>query len=95
MLMLVQLLKLLDYYLLVTLASFPSEMIRTTANIARQGLSELRHSRPTRGSNIAPMVFDIEANAFVKNDNPMYATGIKRLAGATTDQLFQQQLLKE
>lgn len=64
--------------------SFPSEMIRTTANIARQGLSELRHSRPTRGSNIAPMVFDIEANAFVKNDNPMYATGIKRLAGMTT-----------
>lgn len=64
--------------------SFPSEMIRTTSNIARQGLSELRHSRPTRGSNIAPMVFDIEANAFVKNDNPMYATGIKRLAGMTT-----------
>jgi hypothetical protein len=30
------------------------------------------------------MVFDIEANAFVKNDNPMYATGIKRIAGMTT-----------
>ena len=64
--------------------SFPSEMIRTTSNIARQGLSELRHSRPTRGSNIGPIVFDIEANAFVKNDNPMYATGVKRLAGMTT-----------
>ena len=64
--------------------SFPSEMIRTTAGIGKQALSELRHSRPTRGSNIGPMVFDIEANAFVKNDNPMYATGIKRIAGMTT-----------
>jgi len=64
--------------------SFPSEMIRTTSNIGRQALSELRHSRPTRGSNVGPIVFDIEANAFVKNDNPMYATGIKRLAGMTT-----------
>ena len=64
--------------------SFPSEMIRTTAGIGKQALSELRHSRPTRGSNIGPMVFDIEANAFVKNDNPMYATGMKRIAGMTT-----------
>ena len=64
--------------------SFPSEMIRTTSNIGRQALSELRHSRPTRGSNVGPIVFDIEENAFVKNDNPMYATGIKRLAGMTT-----------
>ena len=64
--------------------SFPSEMIRTTAGIGKQALSELRHSRPTRGSNVGPIVFDIEANAFVKNDNPMYATGIKRLAGMTT-----------
>jgi len=64
--------------------SFPSEMIRTTSNIGRQAVSELRHSRPTRGSNVTPMVFDIEANVFVKNDNPMYATGIKRLAGMTT-----------
>ena len=64
--------------------SFPSEMIRTTAGIGKQALSELRHSRPTRGSNIGPMVFDIEANAFVKNDNPMYATGMKRIGGMTT-----------
>src|SRR6056300_1514017 len=64
--------------------SFPSEMIRTTSNIGRQALSELRHSRPTRGSNVGPIVFDIEANAFVKNDNPMCATGVKRLAGMTT-----------
>ena len=59
-------------------------MIRTTAGIGKQALSELRHSRPTKGSNIGPMVFDIEANAFVKNDNPMYATGMKRIAGMTT-----------
>ena len=44
--------------------SFPSEMIRTTAGIGKQALSELRHSRPTRGSNIGPMVFDIRRQRF-------------------------------
>ena len=36
--------------------SFPAEMIRTTTNIAEQGLKELRHSKPTRGSNVTPYV---------------------------------------
>ena len=64
--------------------SFPSEIIRTTTNIAEQGLKEMRHSRPTRGSNIAPMVFDIELDRFVKNDNVSYGTGFKRLMGMST-----------
>ena len=61
--------------------SFPSEMIRSTVNIGQQAIKELKHSRPTRGSNISPFVFDIEANTFVKNDNPMYSIGATRAAG--------------
>ena len=69
--------------------SFPSEMIRTTTGIGFQAIKEMKHSRPTRGSNITPVVFDIEANAFVKNDNIMYATGLKRITGmATTMTVF-------
>jgi len=64
--------------------SFPSEMIRTTTNIAELGLKQMRHSRPTRGSGVSPIVYDIEAGAFVKNDNPFYGDGIKRLVGLTT-----------
>ena len=67
--------------------SFPSEMIRTTTGIAEQGISELRHSRPTRGSNITPTVTEILEDGttrVVKNDNPMYSTGIKRLSGMAT-----------
>ena len=61
--------------------SFPSEIIRTTTNIAEQGIKELKHSRPTRGSNITPYVIDAETGQLVKNDNEMYATGFKRLSG--------------
>jgi len=67
--------------------SFPSEMIRTTTGIAEQGISELRHSRPTRGPNITPTVTEILEDGttrVVKNDNPMYSTGIKRISGMAT-----------
>ena len=64
--------------------SFPSEMIRTTVNIAEQGLTELRHSRPTVGSNVTPWVFDKELGKLVKNDNIMYGTGLKRISGMAT-----------
>ena len=64
--------------------SFPSEMIRTTSNIAELGIKEMKHSRPTKGSNVLPVVFDIEKNAFVKNDNLSYGTGFKRLLGMAT-----------
>ena len=69
--------------------SFPSEMIRTTTGIGFQAIKEMKHSRPTKGSNITPVVFDIGANAFVKNDNIMYGTGLKRITGmATTMTVF-------
>ena len=61
--------------------SFPSEMIRSTVNIGQQAIKEMKHSRPTRGSNILPFVFDRELGRVVKNDNPMYNIGATRAAG--------------
>ena len=63
--------------------SFPSEMIRTTTNIAELGLKEMSHSRPTRGSDVLPMVYEI-GKGLVKNDNPMYGIGFRRISGMAT-----------
>ncbi len=60
--------------------SFPSEIIRTTVGIAEQGLKELKHSKPVVGSNVTPYVYEVE-KGFVKNDNVMYRTGIRRILG--------------
>jgi hypothetical protein len=64
--------------------SFPAEIIRTTTNIAEQGLKELRHTPAAGeriiGSNVTPYV-NIEGKGLVKNNNPMYGTGLKRLTG--------------
>jgi hypothetical protein len=75
--------------------SFPAEMIRTTTNIAEQGLKELRHSKPTRGSNVTPYVIDAETGQLVKNDNPMYGTGFKRLSGMATTLVVVPQVVVE
>ena len=64
--------------------SFPSEIIRTTSNIARQSIKELRHSKPTIGSNLTPFVIDKATRQLVKNDNPMYAIGVQRALGMAT-----------
>ena len=64
--------------------SFPSEIIRTTSNIARQTVKELRHSKPTIGSNVTPFVIDKATKQLVKNDNPMYRIGLQRAAGMAT-----------
>ena len=64
--------------------SFPSEIIRTTSNIARQTVKELKHSKPTIGSNITPFVIDKATKQLVKNDNPMYRIGVQRAAGMAT-----------
>ena len=64
--------------------SFPSEIIRTTSNIARQSIKELRHSKPTIGSNLTPFVIDKATKQLVKNDNPMYAIGVQRALGMAT-----------
>ena len=64
--------------------SFPAEIIRTTTNIAEQGLKELRHTPAVGeriiGSNVTPYV-NIEGKGLVKNNNVMYGTGLKRLTG--------------
>ena len=64
--------------------SFPSEMIRTTTNIGSQAIKELKHipaaGEKIIGTDIAPMVF-IEGKGLVKNNNPMYAIGVKRATG--------------
>ncbi len=67
--------------------SFPSEIIRTTTNIAEQGLKEMKHSRPTKGSNVTPYVVDAETGQLIKNDamdRGTYGTGFKRLSGMAT-----------
>jgi len=67
--------------------SFPAEIIRTTTNIAEQGLKEMKHmpaaGEVIRGSNITPYVF-IEGKGLVKNNNVRYGTGFKRLTGMAT-----------
>ena len=67
--------------------SFPAEMIRTTTNIAEQGLKEMRHipaaGEKIIGSNVTPYV-NIDGKGLVKNNNPMYGTGFKRLSGMAT-----------
>ena len=70
--------------------SFPAEMIRTTTNIAEQGLKEMRHipaaGEVIRGSTVTPYVF-IEGKGLVKNNaitNGTYGTGFKRISGMAT-----------
>jgi len=61
--------------------SFPSEMLRTTTNIGGQALKEMRHSKPTIGTNISPWVLDAATGTIVKNDNPFYRIGATRASG--------------
>ena len=70
--------------------SFPAEMIRTTTNIAEQGLKEMRHipaaGEKIIGSTVTPYV-NIEGKGLVKNnaiDRGSYGTGFKRLSGMAT-----------
>lgn len=74
--------------------SFPSEMIRTTTNIAELGLNEMRHIPAAgvrvKGSNLGLTVTEILADGteqVVKNnalDSGAYGDGIKRLLGLAT-----------
>ena len=61
--------------------SFPSEMIRTSTNIAELGINQMRHSGKTVGSNMLPYVVDEATGQLIKNDNPFYADGLKRIVG--------------
>ena len=74
--------------------SFPSEMIRTTTNIAELGLNEMRHIPAAgvrvKGSNLGLTVTEILADGteqVVKNnalESGAYGDGIKRLLGLAT-----------
>jgi len=63
--------------------SFPSEMIRTTGNIAETAMKEMKHSKAVRGSDVTPVVWEV-GKGWVKNDNPLYEIGAMRLAGMAT-----------
>ena len=67
--------------------SFPSEIIRTTTGIGQQIIKELKHSKPTKGSNLTSTVTEILEDGttrVVKNDNPMRGIGVKRAIGMAT-----------
>ena len=64
-------------------ASFPSSIMNSGLGIGKRILTEMRHSKPTKGSNMLPMVYEV-GKGMVKNDNPLYGIGMKRLLGAST-----------
>ncbi len=75
--------------------SFPSEIIRTTANIAEQGVKEMRHTLGkgavrVKGSNLTPTVTEILEDGterIVRNSSHIdgsFATGLTRLMGMAT-----------
>ena len=64
-------------------ASFPAAIMTSATGIGARILKEMKHSKPTRGGNMSPVVFEI-GKGFVKNDNPLYGIGMKRLIGSAT-----------
>jgi hypothetical protein len=68
--------------------SFPSEMIRTTVNIAEQAIKEMKHipapGVAVRGPDIGPSVMEVLEDGttrIVANNNPMYRIGVSRATG--------------
>ena len=64
-------------------ASFPAAIMTSATGIGARILKEMRHSKPTKGGNMSPVVFEI-GKGFVRNDNPLYGIGMKRLVGSAT-----------
>ena len=64
-------------------ASFPSAIMNSGVGIGKRIFKEMRHSKPTRGGNMTPMVYEI-GKGMVKNDNPLWGIGFKRLLGSAT-----------
>ncbi len=64
-------------------ASFPSAIMNSGVGIGKRIFKEMKHSKPTRGSNMTPMVYEI-GKGMVKNDNPLWGIGMKRLLGSAT-----------
>ncbi|MDA1284537.1 MAG: hypothetical protein O3C61_06385, partial [Proteobacteria bacterium] len=64
-------------------ASFPAAISTSSVGIGTRIFKELRHSKPVTGSSMTPMVFEI-GKGLVKNDNPLYGIGMKRLVGSAS-----------
>src|SRR5210317_731704 len=64
-------------------ASFPTAVMNSGVGIGSRIFKEIKHSKPTKGSDMTPMVFEI-GKGLVKNDNPLYGIGMKRLMGSIT-----------
>jgi hypothetical protein len=63
-------------------ASFPSAIMTSAVGIGNRIVKEMKHSKPVKGSSMTPIVNEI-GKGFVKNDNPLYGIGFKRLLGST------------
>jgi len=63
-------------------ASFPSAVTTSAVGIGGRIVKEMKHSKPVKGSSMTPIVYEI-GKGFVKNDNPLYEIGFKRLMGAS------------
>ena len=64
-------------------ASFPTAVMNSAVGIGSRIMKEMRHSKPTKGSSMTPMVFEV-GKGLVKNDNPLYGIGMKRIIGSAT-----------
>ena len=64
-------------------ASFPSGIMNSGVGIGKRIFKEMPHSKPTKGSNMLPVVYET-GKGFVKNDNPLWGIGFKRLLGSAT-----------
>ena len=64
-------------------ASFPAAIMTSATGIGSRIFKEMKHSKPTKGSNMLPMVYEV-GKGLVKNDNPLFGIGMKRLVGAAT-----------
>jgi hypothetical protein len=64
-------------------ASFPAAIMTSATGIGARIFKEMKHSKPTKGGNMSPVVFEI-GKGFVRNDNPLYGIGMKRVIGSAT-----------
>jgi len=64
-------------------ASFPTAVMNSAVGIGTRIIKEMKHSKPVTGSSMIPIVYEV-GKGFVKNDNPLYGIGMKRLLGSAT-----------
>tara|TARA_R100001460_G_scaffold520_2_gene2574 strand:- start:61 stop:4104 length:4044 start_codon:yes stop_codon:yes gene_type:complete len=64
-------------------ASFPSAIMNSAVGIKQRIFKEMKHSKPTKGGSMLPVVFEV-GKGLVKNNNPLYGIGAKRLLGSAT-----------